>query len=109
MKIIRASRRHLDQLVPLFNGYRLFYEQKSDLAAKLNEEGKELMYGGKYAEASAKFDQAAHRSPEPKYFFNLCTSLFQEGSFGKALTACNAVVNNNPTPEQRAKAEKLSI
>lgn len=36
MKIIRTSRRHLDQLAPLFDGYRLFYEQKSDLAAARN-------------------------------------------------------------------------
>ncbi len=84
-----------------------FAQSQSDIASKLNDEGKELMYGGKYAEASAKFAEAVHRVPEPKYFFNLCTSRFQEGKFGDALTACNAVANNNPSPELRAKADKL--
>ena len=65
------------------------------------------MYAGKYAEASAKFRDAVARVPEPKYFFNLCTSLFQEGKFGEAMTACNAVRNNNPTPDLQAKADKL--
>jgi len=82
-------------------------QSQADLAAKANEEGKELMYANKYAEASARFRDAVARVPEPKYFFNLCTSLFQEGKFGEALTACNAVDNNNPSNEQKAKAEKL--
>ena len=30
MKIIQATIDHLDQLVPLFDGYRIFYEQSSD-------------------------------------------------------------------------------
>jgi len=30
IKIIRASLEHLDQLVPLFDGYRIFYKQESD-------------------------------------------------------------------------------
>jgi hypothetical protein len=88
-------------------GEPAFAQSQSEIAAKLNDEGKELMYGGKYAEASAKFAQAVGRVPEAKYFFNLCTSRFQEGNFGEALTACNAVANNNPTPELRAKADKL--
>ncbi|HVK87528.1 MAG TPA: hypothetical protein VM513_25600 [Kofleriaceae bacterium] len=81
--------------------------QQADLAARLNEEGKTLMYAQKYAEASAKFRDAVARVPEPKYFFNLCTSLFQEGKFGEAMTACNAVEKNNPTPELQTKAQKL--
>jgi GNAT superfamily N-acetyltransferase len=31
--IVRAGRKELDDLVPLFDGYRQFYEQRSDLAA----------------------------------------------------------------------------
>ena len=30
MKIIKATIHHLDDLVPLFNGYRMFYRQESD-------------------------------------------------------------------------------
>jgi len=83
------------------------FAQQADLAAKLNDEGKELMFAGKFAEASAKFRDAVARVPEPKYFFNLCTSLFQEGKFDEAMTACSAIDKNNPTPEQKAKTEKL--
>lgn len=83
------------------------FAQQADLAAKLNDEGKELMFAGKFAEASAKFRDAVARVPEPKYFFNLCTSLFQEGKFDEAMTACNAIDKNNPTADQKAKTEKL--
>lgn len=31
MEIVRATTDHLEALVPLFNGYRIFYEQASDL------------------------------------------------------------------------------
>ena len=82
-------------------------QQQAELAAKLNEEGKELLYAGKYAEASAKFRDAVARVSEPKYFINLCASLLQEAKFSEALTNCNAVANNNPTPDQRTKADKL--
>lgn len=65
-------------------------QSQAEIAERLNEEGKQLMFAEKYAEASAKFQDAHSRVPEPKYFFNHCTSLFQEGKFGEALTACNA-------------------
>ncbi|PKA81919.1 acetyltransferase (GNAT) family protein [Ulvibacter sp. MAR_2010_11] len=36
MKIIQASQTHIDKLVPLFDGYRIFYKKQSNLeAAKL--------------------------------------------------------------------------
>lgn len=84
-----------------------FAQGQADLAAKLNEEGKELLFASKYPEASAKFRDAVARVPEPKYFINLCTSLFQEGKFDEALTSCNAVEKNNPTAKQRETADKL--
>src|SRR4051812_46593165 len=65
-------------------------QTQAEIAAKENEAGKAMLFEGKYAEASAKFQDAVARVPEPKYFFNLCTSRFQEGKFGEALTACNA-------------------
>ncbi len=83
-------------------------ETQAELAATLNESGKELMYANKYAEASTKFREAVARVPEAKYFFNLCTSLFQEGKFSEALTACSAVEKNNPTAELTGKASKLT-
>jgi tetratricopeptide (TPR) repeat protein len=97
--------------VPLLLGAAVstaFAQSQAELAAKLNDEGKAAMYANNYADATSKFQQAVARVPEPKYFFNLCTSLFQEGKFDDALVACSAVGNNNPTPEQKGKAEKLT-
>src|ERR1700690_3825140 len=82
-------------------------ESQAEIAARENDEGKELMFGGKYPDASAKFRDAVARVPEAKYFFNLCTSLYQEGKFGEALTACNSVVQNNADDELKAKNGKL--
>ncbi len=78
-------------------------QSQAELAAKLNDEGKALMYEGKYAEASAKFRDAGARVPEPKYFFNLCTSNYQQGKFDEAITACNAAEKHSPTPELAGK------
>ncbi len=89
-------------------GASAFAETMAELAAKLNEDGKELMYSNKYAEASAKFREAVARVPEAKYFYNLCASLFQEGKFSEALTACAAVEKNNPSGELTGKATKLT-
>ncbi len=83
------------------------FAQQAELALKLNDEGRELMFAGKFSEASAKFRDAVARVPEPKYFFNLCTSLFQEGKFDEAMTACSAVDKNSPTGELRTKTDKL--
>lgn len=82
-------------------------QSQAEIAAKLNEEGKELMYADKYAEAAKKFQEAVARVPEAKYFVNLCTARLEEGKLDEALTACNAVELNNPTPDQKARAEKL--
>jgi TolA-binding protein len=79
----------------------------ADAAAAVNEEGKQLMFAGKYADASAKFRDAVARAPEPKYFFNLCTSLFQEGKFAEALTSCNAVGEHAPPEDLAAKTAKM--
>lgn len=84
-----------------------YAESQADIASKLNDEGKDAMYAQNYGQASAKFREAVARVPEPKYFFNLCTSLFQEGKFDEAVTACNAVGNNKPTADLQAKTDKL--
>src|SRR5258706_1739007 len=84
-----------------------FAETQADVAGKANEGGKELMFAGKYPEATGKFREAVARVPEAKYFFNLCTSLFQDAQFSDALTACDAVEKNKPTPDLQAKATKL--
>ena len=82
-------------------------QSQAEIASKLNDEGKALMYEGKYAEASAKFRDAGARVPEPKYFFNLCTSNYQQGKFDEAITACNAADKHSPSPELAGKIAKL--
>lgn len=96
-------------LVAALGGDVALAESQAEIAAKLNDEGKAHMYAKQYAEASEKFRQAVARVPEPKYFYNLCTSRFQEGKFGEALTACNAVGDNNASPELKAKADALAL
>jgi tetratricopeptide (TPR) repeat protein len=83
-------------------------QSQAELAAQANEEGKQLMYADKYAEAAKKFQEAVARVPEAKYFVNLCTARLQEGKLDEALTACNAVDLNNPTPDQKDRAGKLT-
>ena len=84
-------------------------QAQADIASRLNEEGKAAMYKNDYPEAIKKFRDAVARVPEPKYFNNLCTALFQDGQFDEAITACNAVLaeKSTATPEQRDKAQKL--
>jgi len=82
-------------------------ETQVEIAAKLNDEGKELMYADKYAEAAKKFQEAVARVPEAKYFVNLCAARLQTGELDLALTACNAVDRNTPTADQKSRADKL--
>jgi len=81
-------------------------ESQAEIAARLNEEGKQLMFEEKYAEASAKFQDAHSRVPEPKYFFNHCTSLAYENKFNEALVACNAA-DKNADAKLKDKIAKL--
>ncbi len=78
-----------------------------DRAAVLNNEGKNFMFAGKFAEASHRFREAVSLVPETKYFFNLGTSLFQEGKFDEALTALDGIRSANPTPQQMEKVVVL--
>ncbi len=81
---------------------------QAEIAARLVDEGKKRMYASDFAGASAKFREATERVPDPRSFFDLCTSLYQEGKFDEALSACRAAENNQPTPELYDKLEKLS-
>ncbi len=81
-------------------------ETQAEIANAENEEGKNLMFAGNYKGATEKFRSAADRAPEAKYYFNLCTSLYQQGIFGAALTACNAGDNLSPDPKLKEKIQK---
>jgi hypothetical protein len=78
------------------------------IAAKLNDDGSKLFLAKSFADASMKFRDAVARVPEPRYFFNLCLSLYQEGKFAEALTACDAGTRQNPPALLRAKLDKAS-
>ena len=73
-----------------------------------NWDGEQAYRSGDYAGATGRFREAVARVPEPRYFYNLCASLFQEGKFGEALTACNAVGNNNPAAAIQRMADELT-
>jgi len=76
-------------------------------AEDFNKRGLDFMFSSKFREASQQFREALARVPDPKYFFNLGTSLFQEGKFDEALTALDGLQLNGPTDTQVEKSAKL--
>ena len=84
-----------------------YAETQAELAEKENEDGKALMFQGNFKGATEKFRDAADRAPEAKYFFNLCYSVYQQGIFGEALTACNNADKLNPDDTLKGKLSKL--
>src|SRR5690349_12918212 len=86
---------------------RVYAETQHDIAERENDEGKALMAQEKYKDATEKFRSASGRAPEAKYYFNLCSSIYQQGIFGEALTACNAADKLNPEDKLKAKIAKL--
>src|ERR1700727_1178075 len=82
-------------------------ETQAEIAKQENEDGKALMFQGNYKGATEKFRDAADRAPEAKYFFNLCYSVYQQGIFGEALTACNNADKLNPDDALKGKLSKL--
>jgi hypothetical protein len=93
-------------LVIAFTG-TAYAETHAERATRLNDEGKDLMVHDQFADAAKKFQEAVAEVPEAKYYANLCTALLQIGKLDEALSACNKVEINSPTPEQKARAEKL--
>jgi tetratricopeptide (TPR) repeat protein len=82
-------------------------ETQAEIAKQENEDGKALMFQGNYKGATEKFRDAADRAPEAKYFFNLCSSVYAQGIFGEALTACNNADKLNPDDKLKDQLSKL--
>lgn len=86
---------------------RTYTEDQIRSAHALNERGKALMFAGKFNESAAVFRDASELVPEPKFYFNLATSLFQAGRFDEALAAIRGALSSNPTGEQVERILKL--
>jgi tetratricopeptide (TPR) repeat protein len=82
-------------------------ETQAEIAEKENDDGRALMFQGNYKGATEKFRDAADRAPEAKYFFNLCSSVYAQGIFGEAITACNNADKLNPDDTLKGKLSKL--
>jgi hypothetical protein len=80
---------------------------QAQIAGQLNEEGKELMYRSQFKDAAAKFREAVARVPEVKYMINLGTAELQLGELRAARAVLESALQNDPTPEQAARAHKL--
>jgi len=81
-------------------------ESPADIAARRNEDGKDLMAAQKLKDAGGKFRAAASLDPQAKYYFNLCLSLYGRNMFGAALEACKMAATLHPTPQLQTKIEK---
>jgi hypothetical protein len=82
-------------------------QSNAERAAQLNDEGKALMQGQQFAQASERFRQAITLSAEGRFYFNLCVALYQQGEFGNALTACKAVEANGADAALKGKTDKM--
>jgi hypothetical protein len=82
-------------------------QSNAERASQLNDQGKQLMGEGKFAEASEAFRQATLLSPEGRFYFNLCVSQYQQGKFGESLTSCNAVNNTSSDAKLKDKATRM--
>lgn len=84
-----------------------FAQSQTEIAEQLNEEGKALMLERKPAEASKRFADAAARSPNPRYFYNLCKAYHFQGMFFEAMEACGNARKNSPDAALVAKITDL--
>ena len=73
-------------------------------AETLNDEGKDLYSEKKDFEgAAAKFRQAIQLSPDPRYYFNLCSALDRLELYDQALEACDGVFAHKPRADLAQK------
>lgn len=92
----------------LVEGASIASAQSQDaIAEQLNEEGKALMLNRKPDEASKRFADAAARSPNPRYFYNLCKAYHFQGLFYEAMDACASARKNGPDAALTGKIDEL--
>ena len=76
-------------------------------AAKLNDEGKQLMFADKTDDARVKFTAAIAIDPKAIYAFNLCVADFTLGRFADAKQACKTAQAGNPEEALATKVTKM--
>ncbi len=107
----RAGRALVAALLITFGAAGAAHAQPSPQARakSLNDEGKALLFATppNYDGASMKFRQAIVLSPEGRFYFNLCVALYQQGDFGNALMACQAVAPNGADDKNKKNASDL--
>ncbi|MEZ4358781.1 MAG: hypothetical protein R3B48_01260 [Kofleriaceae bacterium] len=89
-------------MLALSGGVALAQTQDA-IAEQLNDEGKEFMLNRNPAEAAKRFFDAAARSPNPRYFYNLCKAYHFQGMFFEAMDACASARKNNPDEDLSKK------
>jgi len=75
-------------------------------AEKLNEDGKNQMFGAHMPEALALFQQANQLLPDARYQFNVCLALGVMEKWNDAIGACNKAKSMNAKPELVAKIDR---
>ncbi len=81
-------------------------ESRRPEAEKLNEDGKNQMFGAHLPEALALFQQANSLLPDARYEFNVCLSLGVMEKWDDAIGACNKAKTMNAKPELVAKIDR---
>lgn len=74
-------------------------------AEKLNDQGKEKLYGADIPGALAAFQQANTLLPDPRYEFNVCLALGVQQQWDPALAACRQARGMNPDAALAAKID----
>ncbi len=81
-------------------------ESHRDAAEKLNEDGKNQMFGAHLPEALALFQQANALLPDARYQFNVCLALGVMEKWDDAIGACSRAKTMNAKPELVAKIDR---
>src|SRR5688572_9067782 len=79
----------------------------AEKADQINDEGKKLFAEEKYEPAAKKFEQAIVLSPQGRFYFNHCFTLYFLERYPEALAQCKAVESNSADAGLRDKTNKL--
>lgn len=81
-------------------------ESHRDEAEKLNEDGKQKVFVADLNGALAAFQQADTLLPDPKYEYNLCSTLGLLERWSEATATCQKALAKNPPAPLKAKLDQ---